>query len=350
MADRIKTVSTYNGTSWGSEVPIGADASNVDVTLSNNTKSDLQTVLGSTPSGSSVTERINSKISTSGGDVADTVVSKNITNYDSSTDAGSDILTDTAATVNTNTSSLWSRFNLFRKKVSNNFNNYFATANLVGANPGVSATGTDDTVYTTAALNNYFSNVIGYESASTPDAGSVASQLSTLNNNFLDRMVYNSSLTLNNNSYVAMAGTITLNDSSTNPTWITYNTSVDTPFIYIQSGTQRVGIYNQTSGRLRALFSFRCRVNLTTDANYTGVIEFQMWRKKAGSDYELHRYIGSVAAAVSAYPRAYYSYAWVDEIPQGGAVGLRAYRDSTHTTSATLMQGALMVLPLTVNS
>lgn len=187
MADRIKTVSTYNGTSWGSEVPIGADASNVDVTLSNNTKSNLQTVLGSTPSGSSITERINSKISTSGGDVADTVVSKNINNYDSSTTAGDDILTDTAATMSTNTSTLWSRFNLFRKKVSNNFANYFEKSNLVSSDVGVTSTGDNNTAYTTAAINNYLSNVIGYTSASDidPDVGSVATQLSTLNNNFI---------------------------------------------------------------------------------------------------------------------------------------------------------------------
>lgn len=188
MADRIKTVSTYNGTSWGSEVPIGADASNVDVTLSNNTKSDLQTVLGSTPSGSSVTERINSKISTSGGDVADTVISKNINNYDSSTTAGDDILTDTAATMSTNTSTLWSRFNLFRKKVSNNFANYFLKSNLVGLDPGVGPTGNDNTVYTTLAINNYLSNVIGYTSASAPEAGDVATQLSTLNSNWTDHI------------------------------------------------------------------------------------------------------------------------------------------------------------------
>ena len=185
MADRIKTVSTYNGTSWGSEVPIGADASNVDVTLSNNTKSELQTVLGSTPSGSSVTERINSKVSTSGGDVADTVVSKNISNYDSSTDAGDNILTDTAATMSTNTSTLWSRFNLFRKKVSNNFENYFAKSSLVGSDVGVTSTGDDNTAYTTAAINDYLSNVIGYTSASAPEAGDVATQLSTLNSNTL---------------------------------------------------------------------------------------------------------------------------------------------------------------------
>lgn len=180
MADRIKTVSTYNGTSWGSEVPIGADASNVDVTLSNNTKTNLQIVLGSTPSGLSVTDRINSKVSTSGGDVASTVVGSDIINYDSSTDAGSDILTDTVATVNTNTSTLWSRFNLFRKKVSNNFNNYFATTNLrteVG-----SAAGDNTNVYTVGAINTYLSNVVGYESGSTvPEAGKISEQLDTLN-------------------------------------------------------------------------------------------------------------------------------------------------------------------------
>lgn len=178
MANRIKTVSQYDGTNWGTEMPIGADASNVDVNVAGNTTRNLQDVLGTPPATGNITTNINNKVNISGGDVANTIVGSNITNYDSSTDAGSDILTDTAATVNTNTSSLWSRFNLFRKKVSNNFNNYFATTNLrteVG-----SAAGDNTNVYTVGAINTYLSNVIGYTSAGTPDAGKVSSQLSTL--------------------------------------------------------------------------------------------------------------------------------------------------------------------------
>ena len=184
MANRIKTVSQYDGSNWINETPIGADASNIDVVTAGNTSRNLQDVLGTPPASGNITNNINSKVSTSGGDVADTIVSKDITNYDSSTEVDDDILTDTDAVISTNTSTLWSRFNLFRKKVSNNFDNYFAKSSLVGADPGVTITGDDSTAYTTAAINNYLSNVIGYTSASAPSAGTVASQLSTLNSNW----------------------------------------------------------------------------------------------------------------------------------------------------------------------
>lgn len=183
MADRIKTVSQYDGSNWVNETPIGADASNIDVVTAGSTSRNLQDVLGTPPASGNITNNINSKVSISGGDVADTIVSKDITNYDSSTEVDNDILTDTAAVTSTNTSTLWSRFNLFRKKVSNNFENYFTNSSLVGADPGVTITGDDSTAYTTAAINNYLSNVIGYTSASAPSAGTVASQLSTLNSN-----------------------------------------------------------------------------------------------------------------------------------------------------------------------
>lgn len=258
MADRIKTVSTYNGTSWGSEVPIGADASNVDVTLSNNTKSNLQTVLGSTPSGSSITERINSKISTSGGDVADTVVSKNINNYDSSTTAGDDILTDTAATMSTNTSTLWSRFNLFRKKVSNNFANYFEKSNLVSSDVGVTSTGDNNTAYTTAAINNYLSNVIGYTSASDidPDVGSVATQLSTLNNNVFKFSIVSSTgiqYKFELNDYVFLIGYNSVNFSASQlVAWGNTYYSPSTPVLNLPITYKSVP-YVWNSGRIEGL-------------------------------------------------------------------------------------------------
>ena len=182
MANRIKTVSQYDGSNWVNETPIGADASNIDVVTAGSTSRNLQDVLGTPPASGNIINDINSKVSTSGGDVAATIVSDNIDNYDSSSGIGSDILTDTAATINTSTSTLWTRFNLFRKRVSNNFNNYFANSNLVGTDPGVTSTGSDSTVYTTGAINNYLSNVIGYTSASTPPTTTIASQLQFLNN------------------------------------------------------------------------------------------------------------------------------------------------------------------------
>lgn len=184
MAQRIKEVSSFDGTNWGTAYPIGADAANIDVPTTGNTTRPLTSVLGSVPATGDIITGLNNKVNTSGGDTAATVVSSIADN----TTESSDLTTGVVATSGETQTSLWTKFNLFRRRVSNNFNNYFATANLVGADPGVSATGTDDTVYTTAALNNYFSNVIGYESASAPDAGSVASQLSTLNSNAIKKI------------------------------------------------------------------------------------------------------------------------------------------------------------------
>jgi len=296
MADRIKTVSTYNGTSWGSEVPIGADASNVDVTLSNNTKSDLQTVLGSTPSGSSVTERINSKVSTSGGDVADTVVSKNISNYDSSTDAGSDILTDTAATMSTNTSTLWSRFNLFRKKVSNNFENYFAKSSLVGSDVGVTSTGDDNTAYTTAAINNYLSNVIGYTSASAPAAGNVATQLSTLNSktaSIAQHLTYDESWNLASIYFGTLkAGLEISGTTATAGQYLQFASTTDGK--YVGWGANTGGIYNKTtSSILYGLLTIHVIFDSTVSAPALGIT---VWRQtpSTSGQYESYSYLGLI--------------------------------------------------------
>ena len=212
MADRIKTVSQYDGSNWINETPIGADASNIDVVTAGSTSRNLQDVLGTPPASGNIMNDISSKVSTSGGDVAETVVSKDIDNYDSSTTAGDDILTDTAATINTSISTLWSRFNFFRKKVSNNFNNYFANSNLVGTDPGVTSTGNNSTVYTTGAINNYLNNVIGYTSASTPSAGKVSSQLSTLNSSAIKNITHsgdtNTVTRMNNTTFTFKSGTL----------------------------------------------------------------------------------------------------------------------------------------------
>lgn len=142
MANRVKSVSKYSGSAWGTEVPIGADATNVDMTTA--------------PS-----------------------------DYDSSSSETSKVLigTNDVKVIASDTDlTAWGKFNRFRRRVSNKFADYFATANLTGSSTGVTSSGDDSHAYTTAALNNYFNTVIGYQSAAdVSTVGSVASQLSSLN-------------------------------------------------------------------------------------------------------------------------------------------------------------------------
>ena len=138
MANRVKTISKYSGSAWGTEVPIGADATNVDMTTA--------------PS-----------------------------DYDSSSSETSKVLigTNDVKVIASDTDlTAWGKFNRFRRRVSNKFADYFATANV---KTSYQTTGANGDVYSTSLLNSYFSNVIGYTGSSAPTAGSVASQLESLN-------------------------------------------------------------------------------------------------------------------------------------------------------------------------
>ena len=140
MANRVKTISKYSGSAWGTEVPIGADATNVDMTTA--------------PS-----------------------------DYDSSSSETSKVLigTNDVKVIASDTDlTAWGKFNRFRRRVSNKFADYFATANI---KTSYQTTGANGDVYSTSLLNSYFSNVIGYTGSSAPTAGSVASQLESLNSN-----------------------------------------------------------------------------------------------------------------------------------------------------------------------
>lgn len=194
MASKIKEVHQYDGTQWGQAVPIGADASNVDVRTSDNTDIPLQSVLGSfNATEPSIKTQINGKVDKEGGDVAHAVINDPVNEipiYDLDTEETSeklisdDISTDTDMVVMSgdgeNLTTMWGKFNRFRKRVDNKFKNYLVTS-LEGVAPGASS---DTKGYSTQALNNYFNDVIGYTSAaSVAQTGSVASQLSSLNNN-----------------------------------------------------------------------------------------------------------------------------------------------------------------------
>ena len=178
---KIKSVSQFEDGIWGTETPIGADASNVDVEMSDSSTKDLQTVLGDIPSAAApIQSQINTKVTASGGNIGNTTVSSGIQNFDSSSSETSIELLDTSVRV-TNatevTSSMWTKFNRFRKRVDNKFKDVFLSSVEDVASPS------DYKTYSQSALNDYFANVVGYASASDlPDATStIAQQLSTLN-------------------------------------------------------------------------------------------------------------------------------------------------------------------------
>ena len=180
---KIKSVSQFEDGIWGTETPIGADASNVDVEMSDSSTKDLQTVLGDIPSAAApIQSQINTKVTASGGNIGNTTVSSGIQNFDSSSSETSTELLDASVRV-TNatevTSSMWTKFNRFRKRVDNKFKDVFLSSVEDVASPS------DYKTYSQSALNDYFANVVGYASASDlPSAtDTIAQQLSTLNSN-----------------------------------------------------------------------------------------------------------------------------------------------------------------------
>ena len=183
---KIKSVSQFEDNIWGEATPIGADASNIDVEMSDSSTKDLQTVLGDIPSAAApIQSQINTKVTASGGNIGNTTVSSGIQNFDSSSSETSTELLDTSVRV-TNatevTSSMWTKFNRFRKRVDNKFKDVFLSSVEDVASPSLTKT------YSQSALNDYFANVVGYATAADlPDASStIASQLSTLNNKILN--------------------------------------------------------------------------------------------------------------------------------------------------------------------
>lgn len=178
---KIKSVSQFEDNIWCEATPIGADASNIDVEMSDSSTKDLQTVLGDIPSAAApIQSQINAKVTASGGNIGNTTVSSGIQNFDSSSSETSTELLDASVRV-TNatevTSSMWTKFNRFRKRVDNKFKDVFLSSVEDVASPSLTKT------YSQSALNDYFANVVGYATAADlPDASStIASQLSTLN-------------------------------------------------------------------------------------------------------------------------------------------------------------------------
>lgn len=178
---KIKEVYEYNNGSWANGTPIGADASNVDVALSDSTSTkDLQTVLGNVSvSDPSMKTQLTGKVNASGGDIKDTVVS--VLDPASETDTSEDIDgTDVVVAAGESQTTMWSKFNMFRKRVSNKFSNFLINSVEDVLEPS------DTKTYSQAALNSYFADVIGYKTdADVATVGSVADQLSTLNNKLI---------------------------------------------------------------------------------------------------------------------------------------------------------------------
>lgn len=187
MANRIKSISKYSGTAWGTETPIGADAANVDLATSYTTVTESKATSGATAEaaiGKIHTDTTNLKKAGHGNGT--------VTNYDSTSSETSKVLTtDCVVAASDDTATAWSKFNRFRRRVSNKFADYFLTSNLTTSSTGVTTSGNDTHVYTTKAINDYLANVVGYTSHTAPTAGTIASQLESLNNKtFIDAKYY----------------------------------------------------------------------------------------------------------------------------------------------------------------
>ena len=185
MANRIKSISKYSGTAWGTETPIGADAANVDLATSYTTVTESTATSGATAEaaiGKIHTDTTNLKKAGHGNGT--------VTNYDSTSGETSKVLTtDCVVAASDDTATAWSKFNRFRRRVSNKFADYFLISNLTTSTTGVTTTGSDTTAYTTKAINNYLANVVGYTSSTAPEAGTIASQLSSLNDKTIDATI-----------------------------------------------------------------------------------------------------------------------------------------------------------------
>lgn len=134
---KIKEASQFTNGAWSTPTPIGADDANIDITSAT-----------TNPTDSTAT--------------ADGLIAADVTASSGDTDA-----------------SAWTKFNRFRKRVYNSF------SSLAGKTLATAYTTSSDTnkVYSASVLNSYMSNVVGYSGTTAPNAGTVASQLSSLNDN-----------------------------------------------------------------------------------------------------------------------------------------------------------------------
>lgn len=154
---KIKEVSSFNGSTWGTAVPLGVNDSNVDITSSTTNAADSTATLAGLD---------NTAVTVTSGD----------------TDA-----------------SAWTKFNKFRKRVKNVFGNYVTTSLVVNAYKPSPSSGD---IYSAGVLNNYMANVIGISGTSTTTvAGSkqtVLSAINSLNDNKVAKSAAIKSLTCTN--------------------------------------------------------------------------------------------------------------------------------------------------------
>ena len=144
---KIKSVSQFEDNVWSASTPIGADASNIDVEMSDSSIKDLQTVLGDIPStAASIQSQLNNKVTASGGNIQSTVVTTGIQNYDNSSlsDETSTALLDANVRVvnaQDTAASMWTKFNRFRRRVDNKFKDIFLSSVEDVASPSLTQTG-----------------------------------------------------------------------------------------------------------------------------------------------------------------------------------------------------------------
>lgn len=158
---KVKEVSSYSGSAWSAATPLGADATNIDMT-------------------------------------------SNPSDYDSSTEETSTeiINTNDVKIISSDTDlTAWGKFNRFRKRVSN----AFGTLSGKTLATAYTTTSADSKIYSASVLNSYMTNVIGYSGTTAPSAGTVASQLSSLNSKISNQIIKTSWSATGGEAYSANA-------------------------------------------------------------------------------------------------------------------------------------------------
>ena len=343
---KIKSVSQFEDNIWGEATPIGADASNIDVEMSDSSIKDLQTVLGDIPSAAApIQSQINTKVTASGGNIGNTTVSSGIQNFDSSSSETSTELLDTSVRV-TNatevTSSMWTKFNRFRKRVDNKFKDVFLSSVEDVASPSLTKT------YSQSALNDYFANVVGYATAADlPDASStIASQLSTLNNNsnfLMSRMTKNNNtFTLNNALHLYAEEGVSISNNSNSPTAIRWTQDSSSSFFYAYAAG---GIKNLLSDYyITYLITFHICFNNTGTLGDYSIGSSLKQHLASGGDYVNYKYLGFTPSATSQY--CLFSETVYAAVPPGGYLALFSYNQTSGRTIKTASSSWAVIIPL----
>ena len=366
MANRIKEIYKYTNSSWGTGTPIGADAENVDVKTGTSTTSDLQTILGvdtsMTPASTSIQGQLNSKVDIVGGNVSSTEITdaSDVTKYDLNSSETStnlisaDLSTDTDVVVmggsGESTATMWSKFNRFRKRVDNKFKNYFANSNL---RTSIATSGSDTTVYTTTAINDYLNTVIGYRTTTAPNAGKISTQLYNLNDKMYEKFIYGGYTLMNNGLYgISVRKDVTINNDSTSPSWIKYDSTsgYDNDLIHVNSGGDSGGGMNHKLTGKRVLCFVRYHIVLynVTSSSSTGSHWFTVVIRSGtnAGGYSTEWNVGTFASPNAGNSYVTIEFSRIFSMKPSIIYGMCMYRSSSYTTGGATYNGSLDLVPL----